>query len=722
MEERPDSGRFGALDALPLLRQDCSATDRRHVRRPASVRLLFSPLSVRVSAPASASDCVSAVKVHYKAFTAAHDEWLSRSSDRIAPHGWHTRTRQPYQPRKQSYWAHNTRKAQLQSAPGAADARVVAYLTALAAQGLRVLPMGGDGNCLFRSVSHQIYGTEDHHALVRASAADYMDVERAFFSDFVVDGPGQFDAYLDAMRRLGEWGDDPEIQAICELYDRPAEIWAYDPVLGARRLRTFLSGRSDSRPPIRLSYFGGGHYDSVVGADWERNLLTDAAGTAEERRLNGARRLRALGAAGGAAGAAALAGDAAAEEAATLASALEASRRQYDESDASVEVALLVSLGLDPDTAAQAAARAAAAGGAGVAVGGAGAAAPAIAAAAATAAVGGANANANGNGNASVGGAAAEEVILRATLRASEEAAVAAADAQLQAALAASRETVAGGEDAVLEIALAESRAAAAAGGGAGIGSHEDAELAAVIAASRAEAGAAGGGVAGMAGMAADDDVAAAIAMSLAEGPHAHAHGDAVADAYAAMLDLQAQMTEEEQIEAVITGRLPQRLGGALLSAGPGPGAGTGAGSSSSGSSSGGSGSAALAAVAAAVVASGGAGAGPASGGAGSGSAAAAPAGASQGHGSQAAAAGSQQLFHFQLQPPSQQAQGQGQGQPQAQQQPSGAQAGGQQALAAALPAAHAAAPAPVPAAGLGMDEDDAELQAALAMSLAGSL
>lgn len=35
--------------------------------------------------------------------------------------------------------------------------------------------------------------------------------------------------YLDFKRRNAVWGDDPEVQALCEIYDRPAEIWAYDP-------------------------------------------------------------------------------------------------------------------------------------------------------------------------------------------------------------------------------------------------------------------------------------------------------------------------------------------------------------------------------------------------------------------------------------------------------------------------------------------------------------
>ena len=75
-----------------------------------------------------------------------------------------------------------------------------------------------------------------------------------------------FLAYVAAKRQNAVWGDDPEVQALCELYDRPAEIWAYEAQHGARKLRTFHEncGESRQRPPMRLSYYGGGHYDSVV--------------------------------------------------------------------------------------------------------------------------------------------------------------------------------------------------------------------------------------------------------------------------------------------------------------------------------------------------------------------------------------------------------------------------------------------------------------------------
>ncbi len=59
------------------------------------------------------------------------------------------------------------------------------YISALRRKGLKVHPVEGDGNCLFRSVSHQIYGTDDLHGLVRQSCMEYMESEANYFEPYV---------------------------------------------------------------------------------------------------------------------------------------------------------------------------------------------------------------------------------------------------------------------------------------------------------------------------------------------------------------------------------------------------------------------------------------------------------------------------------------------------------------------------------------------------------
>lgn len=64
----------------------------------------------------------------------------------------------------------------------------------------------------------------------RAPSISYsFQSEAHFFEPYVEGDMAAFLRYLDVKRRNAVWGDDPEVQALCEIYDRPAEIWAYDP-------------------------------------------------------------------------------------------------------------------------------------------------------------------------------------------------------------------------------------------------------------------------------------------------------------------------------------------------------------------------------------------------------------------------------------------------------------------------------------------------------------
>jgi OTU domain-containing protein 5 len=64
---------------------------------------------------------------------------------------------------------------------------------------------------------------------------DYIEAERDFFVQFIVGGEDSFEEYVARKRLDGTWGDDVELQAISEIYDRPVEIFAYR----AEPMRTF---------------------------------------------------------------------------------------------------------------------------------------------------------------------------------------------------------------------------------------------------------------------------------------------------------------------------------------------------------------------------------------------------------------------------------------------------------------------------------------------------
>lgn len=90
-----------------------------------------------------------------------------------------------------------------------ASASQSAYLNALASHDRRIKQCRGDGNCLFRTLSHQIYGTEAQHGLIRQRICDYMEADSHHFQNIAeadqstgsqADG---FARYIATMRQPG---------------------------------------------------------------------------------------------------------------------------------------------------------------------------------------------------------------------------------------------------------------------------------------------------------------------------------------------------------------------------------------------------------------------------------------------------------------------------------------------------------------------------------------
>jgi hypothetical protein len=153
---------------------------------------------------------------------------------------------------------------------------------------LDVVRVEGDGNCLFRAVSLQVYGDVAMHAEVRTCCLDFMERESDHYHHFVVGGMdseeegckdeydyddggsgsrdgcarnhrgddagvprggggvrgggggGGFREYVARKRQLGVHGNHAEIQAMSELYNRSIEV--YVPSNGIVPINIFQSG------------------------------------------------------------------------------------------------------------------------------------------------------------------------------------------------------------------------------------------------------------------------------------------------------------------------------------------------------------------------------------------------------------------------------------------------------------------------------------------------
>ncbi|XP_041349788.1 OTU domain-containing protein 5-like [Gigantopelta aegis] len=124
-------------------------------------------------------------------------------------------------------------------------------------KGFDIKKMGQDGACLFRAIADQVYGDQEMHTIVRKNCIDYMAKNPEFFSQYVTE---DFKTYLNRKRMESCHGNNLEMQAMAELFNRPIEVYQYsiDPI------NTFHGAYKTDNEPMRVSYHGSVHYNSVI--------------------------------------------------------------------------------------------------------------------------------------------------------------------------------------------------------------------------------------------------------------------------------------------------------------------------------------------------------------------------------------------------------------------------------------------------------------------------
>eukprot|EP01038_Epipyxis_sp_PR26KG_P004087 gene4087-5835_t len=147
------------------------------------------------------------------------------------------------------------------------------FVERLYEHGLRIIEVEGDGNCLFRAVSHQLYCTEKYHKKLRNLCADHLIEHRKRFESFC---PLNFDEYIRLIRECGTWADDIEIRALEEIIDRIICIYSADSIDKNGTYVPFNKNFEEEYllkdvTPVNLSYHGHSHYNSIY--DMQREQL-----------------------------------------------------------------------------------------------------------------------------------------------------------------------------------------------------------------------------------------------------------------------------------------------------------------------------------------------------------------------------------------------------------------------------------------------------------------
>ncbi|KAJ3700180.1 hypothetical protein LUZ61_003885 [Rhynchospora tenuis] len=178
-------------------------------------------------------------------------------------------------------------------------------------KGFEIRRMLKDGNCLFRAVADQVYGDAEAYDMARQMCVDYMERERDHFSQFITEG---FTSYCKRKRRDKVYGNNMEIQAFAEMYNRPIHIYSYSTgplfftfffshvllqcqrfleyltvvyvllYIIAEPINIFQGSYNTDTPPIRLSYHHGNHYNSLV--DPRRQTVGAGLGFSSLRGVN----------------------------------------------------------------------------------------------------------------------------------------------------------------------------------------------------------------------------------------------------------------------------------------------------------------------------------------------------------------------------------------------------------------------------------------------------
>ena len=124
--------------------------------------------------------------------------------------------------------------------------------------GLRENEVDGDGNCQFRAIADQLYGSSDRYAEVRANIVEHLRSNSSRYSAFV---PDSYDTYIENMGRDGNWGDHLTLQAASNVYGLEIRVYTSYDEDWERVIRPADDGNIGRA--IQLSFYAEVHYNSV---------------------------------------------------------------------------------------------------------------------------------------------------------------------------------------------------------------------------------------------------------------------------------------------------------------------------------------------------------------------------------------------------------------------------------------------------------------------------
>jgi len=119
----------------------------------------------------------------------------------------------------------------------------------------------GDGNCQFRALADQLYGSQEHHLELRAQVVAQLRKDPGRFKGFV---PGSFEDYVADMALPGTWGDHVTLQAAADAFGVQIHVFT-DHLLKGGALIEVQPREQRSAKVLQVTFWAEVHYNSVAG-------------------------------------------------------------------------------------------------------------------------------------------------------------------------------------------------------------------------------------------------------------------------------------------------------------------------------------------------------------------------------------------------------------------------------------------------------------------------
>ena len=148
------------------------------------------------------------------------------------------------------------------------EARLELALNLEKETGLKVISIKDDNNCVFRALAHLVFeGDDEAHADVRDAVCNELEADPGGvyserftprIGDYREDG--SYAQHVTRMRRLEEWGGEPELRAAASIFG--FQIHVYHPFLndGVQVIQAPAEKQVEKAVDVHLLYYGD-HYD-----------------------------------------------------------------------------------------------------------------------------------------------------------------------------------------------------------------------------------------------------------------------------------------------------------------------------------------------------------------------------------------------------------------------------------------------------------------------------